>query len=109
MPRGNKKGPLDEGPQTGRGLGYCTGHDEPGCDADHPHMGRAGHGMGRGRMGRRPGRGHGRGMGRGMGQGMGRGMRRGFPSRLHDLEERDALRRRVHELEARIADQTEES
>ncbi len=30
MPSGNRKGPNGEGPKTGRGLGYCSGNDEPG-------------------------------------------------------------------------------
>lgn len=30
MPRGNRTGPMGEGPRTGRGMGYCTGNDQPG-------------------------------------------------------------------------------
>jgi len=30
MPGGNRRGPLGEGPKTGRGLGYCAGQDESG-------------------------------------------------------------------------------
>ena len=30
MPRGDRTGPLSEGPKTGRGMGYCTGNDQPG-------------------------------------------------------------------------------
>lgn len=28
--RGDKTGPEGKGPKTGRGLGYCSGSDEPG-------------------------------------------------------------------------------
>ncbi|MBU0667185.1 MAG: DUF5320 domain-containing protein [Nanoarchaeota archaeon] len=30
MPRGDRTGPMGEGPKTGRGAGYCSGNDEPG-------------------------------------------------------------------------------
>jgi hypothetical protein len=30
MPRGDKKGPLGEGPMTGRGAGFCGGGKTPG-------------------------------------------------------------------------------
>jgi len=30
MPGGNNTGPMGMGPRTGRGMGYCTGHDRPG-------------------------------------------------------------------------------
>ena len=29
MPRGDRMGPSGEGPTTGRGMGYCTGNDQP--------------------------------------------------------------------------------
>ena len=62
MPGGNRRGPENRGPMTGRGLGYCAGYDAPGWTADAPPRG--GGGLGRGY-----GRGYGRGFGRGGGWG----------------------------------------
>jgi hypothetical protein len=47
MPYGDGTGPLGEGPQTGRGLGYCAGYDGPGY-AWGPGGGFGGRGRGRG-------------------------------------------------------------
>ncbi|MBB6481786.1 DUF5320 domain-containing protein [Spirochaeta isovalerica] len=67
--RGNRKGPENLGPKTGRGLGFCNGNDRPGFESDEAPMGmRRGGGYGRG-----AGFGRGRGPGRGMRQGFGRG------------------------------------
>jgi len=55
MPRGDRTGPLGEGPMTGRAAGNCAGYPEPGF-ASAP--GRA-----------RPGRGAGGGFARGAGRG----------------------------------------
>lgn len=30
MPRGDRTGPMGQGPMTGRRMGYCTGYDVPG-------------------------------------------------------------------------------
>jgi len=30
MPRGDRTGPMGAGPRTGRGMGYCSGYDQPG-------------------------------------------------------------------------------
>lgn len=30
MARGDKSGPMGQGPMIGRGLGYCAGYDSPG-------------------------------------------------------------------------------
>jgi len=68
MPRGDGSGPDGMGPVTGRGFGYCTGHDHPG----YVVPGGMGRGMGWGR-----GRGWGRGLGRGRGFGW-RGRRYGY-------------------------------
>jgi hypothetical protein len=59
MPAGNRRGPVNDGPMTGRGLGYCTGYAEPGFTKTAP------------------GRGMGRGLGRGSGKNFGFGFRRG--------------------------------
>jgi uncharacterized protein DUF5320 len=62
--RGNKKGPENMGPKTGRGLGYCNGNDTPGYMSNEaPQEMKRGYGSGMGR---------GRGMGRGFGRGAGR-------------------------------------
>jgi len=66
MPGGDKKGPMGEGPMTGRGLGLCAGNDTPGSVTDNNQQGTMGRGMGRG-------------IGRGMGRGLGRGFRHGQP------------------------------
>lgn len=50
MPRGDRTGPLGDGPMTGRRMGFCAGYDMPGF----AH--RAGYAAGRGRgMARRRG------------------------------------------------------
>lgn len=78
MAGGNKKGPDERGPMTGRGLGYCAGNDHAGFEAGDPPAGRGGG------FGRRFGSGHGRGRGRGAhdawggGNGYGRGFGRGY-------------------------------
>lgn len=54
MPRGDKTGPMGQGPRSGRGLGFCNGYDVAGYQ--------------NGSIGR----------GRGVGGGMGRGFRRRF-------------------------------
>jgi hypothetical protein len=58
---GNRLGPENKGPKTGRALGYCAGHDQPGFMSEQP-LRQAGRGRRRG--GRQAGR-----MGFGMGQG----------------------------------------
>ena len=52
MPRGDRTGPIGQGPMTGRALGRCSGNETPG------YTGGFGAGMGRG-----AGRGRGRGAG----------------------------------------------
>ncbi len=42
MPFGDGTGPMGQGPRTGRGFGYCSGHPHFGC------MGPRGRGFGRG-------------------------------------------------------------
>lgn len=65
MPGGDKKGPMGEGPMTGRGLGLCAGNDTPGSATDINQ-----------------GRGMGRGLGRGFGRGSGRRQSRGWGFRF---------------------------
>ena len=40
MPRGDKTGPNNAGPKTGRGLGYCAGYDVAGFENSCPNQGR---------------------------------------------------------------------
>ncbi|MEA1986436.1 MAG: DUF5320 domain-containing protein [Candidatus Marinimicrobia bacterium] len=67
MARGNRQGPNEMGPMTGRGLGYCNGYESPGFANGTP----------------RGGGGFGRGYGRGNGRGNGRGFERGFGNYGH--------------------------
>ena len=78
MPNFNQKGPMGEGPMTGRRMGRCTNMGvtrrgkttEEKENIDNPiNDNPQGQGMGRGR-----GRGMGRGMKNGMGQGQGGGI-----------------------------------
>lgn len=57
MPSGDRTGPMGQGSMTGRGLGYCEGHDSPGYEKGFGGRGR-GYRYGR-RMGRHPGYGRG--------------------------------------------------
>jgi len=91
MPRGDRTGPMGEGPMTGRGAGYCAGYDVPGCD--NPGVSR-GFGMGLGR-----------GFGRGRGFGMGRGMRYGAASpavAAGASVELQALREQMADMQAQL-------
>lgn len=60
MPHGDRKGPMGDGPKTGRAMGYCSGSDSPGYMTRVPtdeswNIGRgANRGAGRG-AGRRAG------------------------------------------------------
>jgi len=72
MPGGNRTGPAGRGPQTGRGLGYCSGYNSPGFNKA-PGMG-----MGFGRGG-----GRGVGPGRGLAWRRGRGGGRGYNAALY--------------------------
>jgi hypothetical protein len=54
MPRGDRTGPLGEGPMTGRQLGYGAGYDSPGYTKGSGWgAGRGFFGRGRGFFGRR--------------------------------------------------------
>lgn len=44
MPAGNRMGPNNMGPRTGRGMGYCAGYDAPGNM--RPGFGTSGFGRG---------------------------------------------------------------
>lgn len=64
MPRGDRRGPMGNGPMTGRGAGFCARNTQPGF------VGGFGRGMGRGMA---HGMGYGGGFGRGFGSGFGAG------------------------------------
>ncbi|MGD9546648.1 MAG: DUF5320 domain-containing protein [Candidatus Krumholzibacteriia bacterium] len=76
MPGENGRGPLGQGPRTGRGLGRCgvprqddqKANEAPASDPQDRSRG----------FGRGLGRGFGRGLGRGAGLGAGGGRGRGF-------------------------------
>ena len=53
MPGGDRTGPQGEGTKTGRGLGYCTDHDQPGYAAPQQGQGFGPQRWGRGRGNRR--------------------------------------------------------
>ena len=83
MPGGDKKGPLGEGPMTGRQMGICGSRKNQAHQNDETFYGN-GQGMGGGRnFGQGNGQGRGRGnragsaMGRGRGNGRGRSFGRG--------------------------------
>ncbi|RPJ08882.1 MAG: hypothetical protein EHM28_03075 [Spirochaetaceae bacterium] len=46
MPRGDRTGPNGFGSMTGRGMGYCAGHEAPGYMNPGAGMGYFGHGRG---------------------------------------------------------------
>ena len=48
MPRGDRTGPLGQGPRTGRRMGFCSGYNSPGFTRGTPRGG-AGFGQGYGR------------------------------------------------------------
>ncbi|MBN1107485.1 MAG: DUF5320 domain-containing protein [Bacteroidales bacterium] len=117
MPRGDRTGPIGQGPFTGRGLGYCKGFDSPGFTKGMgAGMGRGG-GYGRG-MGYGGGYGRGAGLGRGWGRAWGfnspyPGMVPGYPvpssmSREDEMKllksEADSLKRSQKEIEKRLSD-----
>ena len=60
MPGGDRRGPLGEGPMTGRRAGFCAGSDSPGfANSGFRGMGMGrGLGMGRGNYGRGRGQGY---------------------------------------------------
>ncbi|MFW5885772.1 MAG: DUF5320 domain-containing protein [Halanaerobium sp.] len=103
MPHGDRRGPEGRGPMTGRGLGYCSGNDQPGFAADAAPQG-AGRGLRNG-AGRGPGFGRGcrsvrgRGMGYGFAAGRGAGAYYEPVSNTDDFESEEARGREVTRLE----------
>lgn len=101
MPGGNRRGPEGAGPRTGRGLGYCSGHDRPGFETapggPFSYAGRhaGGRGLGRGAYrGAGYGRGRGNGgIGRGLGRGAGWWSGPGYPIAAPEETEEDSAAR----------------
>ena len=101
MPRGDRTGPMGEGPKTGRQMGYCTGHDSPGFVAMNPNWRR---GFGRG-LGRGWGRGRGPGGGFGYGRGLGYGPAFGYGpvyEEIPDVSEKTILENEIRILKDQL-------
>jgi len=95
MPRGDRTGPLGEGPKTGRQMGYCAGYESPGFAGMQTKWKGAGRGFSRGF-----GRGFGRGTGGGYGRGLGSGYRHGYDRVYEDIP--DVSEKTLIENEIRI-------
>ena len=91
MPRGNRMGPMGQGPMTGRGAGFCAGYDGPG------YANNAGTGCG-GRYG--AGYRHGNGRGFGFQQ----RLRGAMPTALTAESEKAFLQNRVEILARELED-----
>lgn len=93
MPRGDRTGPLSEGPTTGRGMGYCTGNNHPGFDNPRSIGGR---GYGRRFQG-----------GMGYGRGAGFGFRHGYgsynPGNIADVSEKTLLENETRILKDQLS------
>jgi hypothetical protein len=94
MARGDKTGPMGQGPMTGRSLGYCAGYDSPGFTR----------GFGGGR---------GQGRGRGMANGRGFGFNAGYTNApqansndeiLNLKAQAESLKKAQEEIERRLKD-----
>ena len=88
MPKGDKTGPNGVGPRTGRGLGFCTGHNQAGYLTDTARYG----------TGRRFG--GGRGFGRGMGFGFRHGYRHFYED--DDISEKTLIENEINTLKDRL-------
>lgn len=101
MARGDKTGPMGQGPMTGRSLGYCAGYESSGFTR--------GFGGGRGQ-----GRGFGGGgRGRGMAYGRGFGFNAGYTNApqansndeiLNLKAQAESLKKAQEEIERRLKD-----
>ncbi len=101
MPRGDRTGPVGEGPQTGRGMGFCAGYDHPG----YINQGR-GYARGFG-GGFRGGFGPGGGFGRGFRGGFGRGFRYGsgsfYSENIPDVSEKTVIENEIRILKDQLS------
>ena len=93
MPRGDRSGPSGEGPNTGRGMGYCTGNEHPGYMNTFSNRGR---GYGRGLRG-----------GMGYGRGAGFGFRGGYgsyiPGDISDVSEKTLVENEIRILKDQLS------
>jgi hypothetical protein len=93
MPRGDRTGPLGEGPTTGRGMGNCTDNDHP---ANMNTFWNRGGGYGR--------RFHG---GQGYGRGGGFGFRGGYgsytPGNISDVSEKTLIENDIRILKDQLS------
>ena len=103
MPGGNRRGPLGDGPQTGRGLGYCAGYDEPRYTDTQAAPG-SGRGFRWGGRGRGAGRGRGRRNRFNTGFGPERGSRAFTAQTLSPEQEAEALKAQATELQGALQD-----
>ena len=105
MARGDKTGPLGQGPMTGRSLGYCAGYQIPGFA--HGFGGGRGQGSGQGSgQGRRFG-----GGGRGKANGRGFAFNKGYTNApqansndeiLNLKAQAESLKKAQEEIERRL-------
>lgn len=92
MPRGNRMGPMGQGPMTGRGAGFCAGYGVPG----YANVAVPGYGGGFGR-GFRRGYVRGPGFG-GRGFGFWQRVNGAFPAEMTADDEKTLLQNRVDAL-----------
>jgi len=83
MPRGDKTGPMGNGPKTGRALGYCVGNNEAGFENNFP-------------------RGNGRGNRNHFGRGMGFEFRQQGVSNLVDVSEKTLIENEINILKDQL-------
>jgi len=93
MPRGDRTGPSGEGPTTGRGMGYCTGNENPGYMNSFSNRG--------GGYGRRFQ------AGPGYGRGGGFGFRGGYgsynPENISDVSEKTLIENEIRILKDQLS------
>lgn len=93
MPRGDRTGPSGGGPKTGRGMGYCTGNDQPGYMTPGTNWGR---GFGRRFRG-----------GQGYGWGPGFGFRHGYGNyyqgNVNDVSEKTLIENEIRILKDQLS------
>ena len=94
MPGFNQRGPMNEGPMTGRGMGQCSGAYTQDMGAPAYGYGQ-GRGMGMGRRGGQP-------LQQGMGRGMGRGAQMQMTPQATPPPTKASLAVRAQQLEAEL-------
>jgi hypothetical protein len=94
MPRGDRTGPIGEGPKTGRQMGYCVGNDQPGFMYQNS--------SGRSRLGKgfRGGFSYGRGSGLGFRHGYGN---YNYGGNIPDVSEKTMVENEIRILKAQLS------